>query len=142
MKKVRLILGDQLNQHHSWFEEVDDEITYTMFEMRQETDYVKHHIQKVVAFFLAMRSFRDDLEKQGHRFIYYTLDDDKNQHDLHKNLQQVMVECGADSLEYQLPDEHRLDEQLQDIAKSESWECKAVDTEHFYTSRDDFGTFF
>lgn len=142
MKKVRLILGDQLNQQHSWFKKVDGNITYVMFEMRQETDYVKHHIQKVAAFFLAMRSFRDDLANQGHRFIYYTLDDDRNQHDLHKNLQQLMAECGADSWEYQLPDEHRLDEQLQDIANSESWKCKVVDTEHFYTSREDFGTFF
>ena len=55
MKEVRLILGDQLNKDHSWFDEVDKGVLYVMFEMRQETDYVKHHIQKVVAFFMAMR---------------------------------------------------------------------------------------
>jgi len=140
--KVRLILGDQLNQKHSWFEQVDDNIIYVMFEMRQETDYVKHHIQKIVAFFLAMRNFRDDLSDQGHQFIYYTLDDEKNQHDLHKNLRQVMSDCDAESWEYQLPDEYRLDQQLIDIAQSEPWSCEAVDTEHFYTSRDDFAAFF
>ena len=83
-------MGDQLNQNHSWFQKVDEDVTYVMFEMRQETDYVKHHIQKVVAFFLAMRSFRDDLEARGHQFIYYTLDDERNSHDLHQNLKQVM----------------------------------------------------
>ena len=48
--EVRLILGDQLNSEHSWFEQVNSDVIYVMFEMRQETNYVKHHIQKVVAF--------------------------------------------------------------------------------------------
>jgi len=43
---LRLILGDQLNLAHSWFDEVDLNVTYLMLEMRQETDYVPHHIQK------------------------------------------------------------------------------------------------
>ena len=50
MKTLRLVLGDQLNLQHAWFREVDDNVTYLMAEMRQETDYVKHHIQKVVGF--------------------------------------------------------------------------------------------
>ena len=51
MKTLRLILGDQLNSQHSWFQEKDDDVIYFMAEMRQETDYVAHHIQKVTAFF-------------------------------------------------------------------------------------------
>lgn len=51
MKTLRLILGDQLNENHSWFSSVDDQILYCIFEMRQETDYVQHHIQKVIGFF-------------------------------------------------------------------------------------------
>ena len=70
MKTIRLILGDQLNQNHSWFNTIDNDVVYLMAEMRQETDYVKHHIQKVVAFFLAMRNFKKDLSHQGHHFIY------------------------------------------------------------------------
>lgn len=54
MKTLRLILGDQLNQQHSWYSKTKSDITYVMAEMRQETDYVKHQIQKVVAFFLSM----------------------------------------------------------------------------------------
>ena len=142
MKKVRLILGDQLNQHHSWFNEIDDDIIYAMFEMRQETDYVKHHIQKVVAFFLAMRAFREDMEEKGHKFIYYELDANENQQDLKKNLEQVMKNYEADSWEYLLPDEYRLDEQLREMESEFSWSCQSFDTEHFYTSRDDFSDFF
>ena len=59
---IRLILGDQLNEQHSWYKNVDDAVCYVMFEMRQETDYVKHHIQKVVAFFASMRHFAQTLQ--------------------------------------------------------------------------------
>ena len=35
LMEVRLILGDQLHAEHSWFEEVNDNVCYVMFEMRQ-----------------------------------------------------------------------------------------------------------
>ncbi|MGB0393052.1 MAG: cryptochrome/photolyase family protein, partial [Flavobacteriaceae bacterium] len=47
--KIRLLLGDQLNPKHSWFTTVEANTCYVMMEMQQETNYVKHHIQKVVA---------------------------------------------------------------------------------------------
>ena len=60
MKTLRLILGDQLNIKHSWFKQTNDYVVYCLFEMKQETDYVKHHIQKVIGFFAAMRQFSQD----------------------------------------------------------------------------------
>lgn len=47
---LRLILGDQLNENHDWFKLPDKNVTYVLMEIRQETDYVTHHIQKVAAF--------------------------------------------------------------------------------------------
>ena len=38
MKTIRLILGDQLNQNHSWFNTIDNDVVYLMAEMRQETE--------------------------------------------------------------------------------------------------------
>ena len=49
---LRLILGDQLNSRHPWLESIDPSVTYLMMEMRQETDYVVHHVQKIVGFFI------------------------------------------------------------------------------------------
>jgi len=57
MKTVRLILGDQLNSNHSWFKDINENILYCIFEMRQETDYVIHHIQKVTGFFCSNEKF-------------------------------------------------------------------------------------
>ena len=126
--KLRLILGDQLNAQHSWFKEVRDDVVYVMFEMRQETDYVRHHIQKVVAFFLAMRAFAEDRRNEGHKVVYWTLDDPKNKHDLPSNLKAVAQELQATSWAYQLPDEWRLDQQLGKL--SEEWDLPCEVARH------------
>ena len=73
-KTLRLILGDQLNDGHSWFQRPRKDVVYALMEMRQETDYVVHHIQKVVGFFAAMRHFAAHFRQQGHRVIYLRLD--------------------------------------------------------------------
>ena len=52
---LRLILGDQLNPLHSWFTTVQPEVVYVLMEIRQETDYVLHHAQKIIAIFAGMR---------------------------------------------------------------------------------------
>ena len=74
MRILRLILGDQLNSNHSWFKNVDENVLYIMMEVRQETDYIKHHIQKVLAFFASMREFAKELEEKGHHVLYLSLD--------------------------------------------------------------------
>jgi deoxyribodipyrimidine photolyase-related protein len=140
--KLRLILGDQLNSQHTWFKEAEDDVVYVMFEMRQETDYVRHHIQKVVAFFLAMRAFAEARRKEGHKVIYWSLDGKKNHQDLRLNIMSVAEEVKATSWAYQLPDEWRLDQQLRDLA--EEWElpCDVADTDHFLTERGTLKAFF
>ena len=84
MKILRLILGDQLNLQHSWFNHIDENTIYVLAEMRQETDYVKHHIQKVVAFFLSMRNFYTTIKEIGHQATYFQITDSENPQDLEK----------------------------------------------------------
>ena len=86
MKTLRLILGDQLNHNHPWFKEVDKNVVYCLFEMRQETDYVKHHIQKISGFFAAMRNFASELKALGHKVIYLKINDKENTQSLVENL--------------------------------------------------------
>ena len=115
--KLRLILGDQLNLHHPWFDTVDQEVTYILMEMRQETDYAPHHIQKVVGFFGAMRHFAQTVQQQGHQVIYLKLDDAKNQQYLPANLNNIIAQKQITSFEYQGPDEYRLDQQLKSFCE-------------------------
>lgn len=141
-KTLRLILGDQLNETHSWYSTVDDSVTYLMMEMRQETDYVAHHIQKVVGFFLAMRTFADSVRKKGHQIIYYTRDHPENQQNIKDQVDFLIQKEGFCRFEYQLPDEYRLDELLKEICENLSIPSGALDSEHFLTSREFLKDFF
>ncbi|WP_037315278.1 cryptochrome/photolyase family protein [Salegentibacter sp. Hel_I_6] len=142
LRTLRLILGDQLNHHHKWFKEEQDNISYVFMEMRQETDYVMHHIQKVVGFFSAMRNFAKHLIEREHEVIYLKINDKKNEQTLPENLKQLISEYKIEKFEYQLPDEFRLDLQLKDFCKELSIETEAYDTEHFLTSREDLSNFY
>ena len=145
-KEVRLILGDQLNAMHSWFRgEPEPEVIYVMMEMRQETDYAPHHLQKVVAFFGAMRLFASERASADHRIFYLTLDDSRNLQSLTDNLDWIISDVEAKRVTYQLPDEYRLDEQLSiwgDAVQDRGLEIAVADTEHFYTQREELALFF
>lgn len=141
-RTLRLILGDQLNINHSWYNEVNPNTTYCMFEMRQETDYTTHHIQKVIGFFAAMRDFKDQLTALGHRVVYYEISDPENTQHLDKNLDTLIGINAIEIFEYQLPDEYRLDEQLKRYCQSLSIANNTYDTEHFYTKRNELSQFF
>lgn len=141
-KTLRLILGDQLNLNHSWFQNPDNSVSYLMLEMRQETDYVAHHIQKMVAFFLAMRDFSSQLESKGHQVMYQRLDDVQNQGGLDAMIPKLIQTHSFERFEYLLPDEYRLDIQLKDICQNLKIASSAVDTEHFLTSREYLSGFF
>ncbi len=142
MKKLRLILGDQLNHEHSWFEQKSDDHFYVIMEMNQELTYTTHHIQKVVAFFLAMRSFAEHLESEGHQVLYLKLDDTRNKQSLTDNLSWIIEEKGIEKFEYQLPDEYRLDEQLKEFCEGIDIASEASNSEHFLTSRSELSDFF
>lgn len=142
MKTLRLILGDQLNIQHSWFQSVDEEVVYLMAELQQETNYVTHHIQKIVAFFTAMRTFAQALEEQGHTVHYIKISDSESSLDLNRLIRNKAEALQADRFEYQLPDEYRLDEQLKKLGAALEMATDTCDTEHFYTSRDDLSSFF
>ncbi|MFW9596017.1 MAG: cryptochrome/photolyase family protein, partial [Macromonas sp.] len=106
---LRLILGDQLNPQHSWFQRVCPDVVYVLMELRQETDYVRHHAQKVLAVFAAMRRFAEALQAAGHRVHYLRIGDAANQHDFAANLAWLAAHYGASSLACQLADERRVD---------------------------------
>ena len=129
-KTVRLIFGDQLNIEHSWFQQVDDSVIYMIAELKQETDYVASHIQKVAAFFSAMSYFANELTQQGHQVLHLTLDDTAQFENLDALLQHYVSEFDAEKFEYQRPDEYRL---LQQMAKLKLTNVTkgCCDTEHF-----------
>jgi len=141
-KTLRLILGDQLNSNHSWFLNSEEHFTYVMMEIRTETDYTLHHIQKVAGIFAAMRNFSEELKAKNHKVIYIHLNDKDNLNSFEDNIQYLISKLNFTHFEYQLPDEFRVDQQLKKLCQSISITSNAVDSEHFFTSREELGNFF
>lgn len=132
---VRLVLGDQLYPQHSWFTTVEDNVTYVLMEVRSETDYVPHHIQKVAAIFHAMRSFTSELQRCGHRVRYFRIGDGDNVGTIAGNLKVVLSETEADSVEVQEPDEWRLDVVFRTLSDQLDVPVRIVSSEHYLTTR-------
>ncbi|MEY3584229.1 MAG: hypothetical protein RJA48_1312, partial [Verrucomicrobiota bacterium] len=135
MATVRLILGDQLNPTHRWFQQVDPAVVYVLMEVRTETDYVPHHAQKVIAIFAGMRRMAEQLRADGHRVRSFRLGDADNRQSFAANLQTVFAEVGATRFEYQEPDEWRVDQDLAAFAAGCGLPSAVASTEHFLDAR-------
>ncbi len=129
-RKLRLVLGDQLHSGHSWYQQVDDEVLYVIAELRQETDYVKHHLQKICAFFAAMQAFATELQQAGHTVLHLTLDDTARHSNIVGLLDELCSNYAVAELDYQQPDEYRLAQQLQEMTIA-GVNIRCSDSEHF-----------
>lgn len=137
MTTLHLVLGDQLNIQHSHFKKPDPDTIVVMMEVRQETDYVLHHAQKIIAIFAAMRHFAQTLEMAGHRLHYFKINDPLNTHNITTNLDSLSKQYQVTKMIYQAPDEWRLDQQLSVYAREHHLPVEMIDTEHFITQRDE-----
>lgn len=131
---LRLVFGDQLNASHTWFKQCDDNVLYVIAELKQEATYVKHHIQKVCAFFLAMEAFAHAMRQVGHHFVHLTLDDTEVFATLDNMLVELVSQFAIEHVAYQRPDEYRLLDTCRRWALFPSMKnitFHEVDTEHF-----------
>ncbi len=141
IKEIRLILGDQLNRQHSWFKELDDSVLYVLMEIMPESEYVTHHIQKIVGIFHGMRTMADWLKESGHQVRYFNISDKNNQHSFRANLKSIIEETDAESLTYQEPDEWRLQELFEKELNDLGVKVNIASSEHFLLERDELVTF-
>ena len=135
MNIIRLVLGDQLNPLHPWFDRIDPGVLYVFMEIRQETDYVLHHAQKILAIFAGMREMACRLRETGHGVHYIAIDDVSNCQSLTGNLETLIAETGAKSFEWQAPDEYRLDYQIDQWFKESGLAGGKTSSAHFLANR-------
>jgi deoxyribodipyrimidine photolyase-related protein len=106
-------------------------------EILPETEYVTHHIQKVVGFFSAMRSFANYLSGKRHNVKYFKLDDPENQQSFEKNIVGLFKNRKFDKFEYMQPDEYRLDRLISKFIRKQKMAFEVFSTEHFLASRNE-----
>jgi deoxyribodipyrimidine photolyase-related protein len=136
-KTLRLILGDQLNHNHSWYSTQDPSVLYVLAELHQETNYVRHHIQKICGFFAAMAAFADHLKANGHQVLHLNLDETVEFSDLDGLINHLTNKYSIGTFEYQQPDEYRLSQQLQSLDLDSEISVSCHDSEHFLLTNEE-----
>jgi deoxyribodipyrimidine photolyase-related protein len=110
---LRFILGDQLSRSISSLDGLDSEADVVlMAEVRDEARYVRHHRQKIVLVFSAMRHFAQALRDEGVRVDYVTLDDPSNSGSLGGELERALARSGCGRVVVTEPGEWRVREQM------------------------------
>ncbi len=140
--QLRFVFGDQLNVQHSWFSCVDETCLYVLAEMPSELAYVRHHHQKITAFFAAMRAFAEDLRAAGHRVLYLDLEQCSDKNSLIEVLHPIIEEYEPESLLFQEADEFRLHQLISHIQAKASLNVGIAYSEHYFLSREELPRYF
>lgn len=106
---LRLVLGDQLSETLSALRDADPgRDVLLMAEVAAEATYVRHHQQKLVLVFSAMRHFAADMAARGWRVEYQQLDQPGALPDLFAVVESALEECSACRVVVTEPGEWRL----------------------------------
>ena len=128
---LRLVLGDQLDIRHSWFEQRDSGTLYVIAELHQEATYVRQHVQKLCAFFAAMEQFALTLGSRGHNVLHLKLEETLHYDCLDELIQSLCGRYGITHFEFQAPDEFRLRQQLRQLKLDRTVSVKECASEHY-----------
>ncbi|MCI5046203.1 MAG: cryptochrome/photolyase family protein [Aquisalinus sp.] len=112
MPSLRLILGDQLTRSITSLEDYQDGDLILMAEVKSEATYVKHHKQKILFLFSAMRHFAQALEEDGLNVTYIQYDDPENAGSLGGEIDKVLQKKAFDRLIVTECGEWRLSEEI------------------------------
>lgn len=97
MKTLRLVLGDQLSRTLSALDgATPGQDVVLMIESRAEATAWKHHKQKLVLVWSAMRQFADRLRQEGLDVRYVALDDPANTGSIDSELRRALEAGGFD----------------------------------------------
>ncbi|MCZ8377101.1 MAG: cryptochrome/photolyase family protein [Beijerinckiaceae bacterium] len=119
MSRLVLLLGDQLSRSISALEGFDparDRIL--MAEVASEATYVRHHKQKLVMVFAAMRHFAERLRAEGLTVEYWRIEDAGNPGSLDAALRLAVEQHRPDAVILTEPGEWRVLEMMRDWAET------------------------
>ncbi|MBM7066430.1 cryptochrome/photolyase family protein [Actibacterium sp. 188UL27-1] len=137
VKRLILILGDQLNDQVAALREADkDSDVVVMAEVSDEASYVRHHPKKIAFLFAAMRKFATHLRTAGWTVHYTELDDTENSGSLTGELLRRAEQTGAHSVVVTEPGEWRLIRAFDDLPLP----VTQLTDDRFISSRAEFAT--
>lgn len=135
--KLLFILGDQLNSNISSLKDIDKKKDLIlMCEVREETQYVKHHKKKIAFLFSAMRHFAEELKANGYRVSYIKLDDENNTGSFTGEIERAIQLHKPEKVVITEPGEYRVLENIK--SKSFQVPVEILNDDRFLCTHDEF----
>jgi deoxyribodipyrimidine photolyase-related protein len=135
MRRLRLVLGDQLTRNVASLRDYAAGDIVLMAEVAGETTYVKHHKQKIVFVLSAMRHFADELRADGIDVDYIRLDDAGNSGSIAGELQRAVARHRPGRVIVTSPGEWRLLSDLEALDLGIPVDIREDDRFHATTER-------
>jgi deoxyribodipyrimidine photolyase-related protein len=136
------ILGDQLSRNLSSLEGLSPgEAIILMTEVWDEATYVKHHKQKIVLIFSAMRHFAEELRADGWRVDYIRLDDPANTGSFTGEVARAVERHGAGAVRVTESGEWRVQQAIEEWADRLPCPVAILPDTRFIASHADFRRF-
>ncbi|MET0314195.1 MAG: cryptochrome/photolyase family protein [Hansschlegelia sp.] len=138
-RALRLILADQLTRGIASLKDLDPAHDIVlMAEVMDEATYVRHHKQKLVFLFTAMRRFAERLREEGVTVDYVQLDEPGNTGSLGGEVERAVDRHMPDRLVLTEPGEWRVLEMMQDWREELACDVLIREDDRFICSRGDF----
>ena len=139
MPALRLVLGDQLSRNIAALADADPATDVILIaEVMEEATYVRHHKQKIVFLFSAMRAFAERLREDGFRVRYTRLDDDQNAGSLFGEVKRAFGEEEVDELIATSCGEYRLHEEMSSWSRRLNRPVTIREDDRFVCSLEEF----
>ena len=123
-----IVFGDQLNQEISSLKNVNkSKDIVCLFEVMDETQYVKHHKKKIAFIFSAMRHFAKDLKTSGFHVEYVTLDAPQNTGSFENEIKRMVDQFNPVKVIMTEPSEYRVLQSVQSLDLSVPVEIREDD---------------
>ena len=139
MARLFLIMGDQLSADLPSLQDADPASDIiVMGELYDEASQPKHHKQKLVLIFSAMRHFAKTCADKGFQVIYHHFDKASKINSFDSLLHNVIEMKSPDEIIMTAASEYRVRCWQNDFAEAASIPCTVVEDSRFLASHDDF----
>ncbi|NDD13721.1 MAG: cryptochrome/photolyase family protein, partial [Betaproteobacteria bacterium] len=134
-----LVLGDQLNQDASAFDNFDPkQDAVWMAEVDEESTHVTSAKQRTTVFLSAMRHFAADLRAKKWKLHYSTIDEPGNKGTLAGELEKTLVKTRPTKLVMTAPGDWRVLQSLRAVAKQHALDLEIREDTYFFSTKSEF----
>jgi deoxyribodipyrimidine photolyase-related protein len=139
MKKLRVILSNQLNENISSLQDFDLEQDIVLIcETKEEFTYVKHHQKKIAFLISAMRHFAKELEDKGFPVIYVKFDDPQNTHLIIEEIIRISKIIKANQIIITWPSRYEILQELNNLHKKLKLPIEIKEDDSFLATKEEF----